>query len=99
MSFSLDAFIHYAVSDWALIHTRVGCISVADRGTRNFWRTVRCGLFLVVTSAEVILEPNIQTDKQVSAPHLAELQIRLARSTVSPSDRNNFPSVTADDSL
>src|SRR6188768_2936954 len=42
----------------------------------------------VVATAEIFLQPDVQNDEEVSAPHLFELQFRFPGSPISPRDRN-----------
>ena len=54
---------------------------------------------MIVTSAEIFLEPEVENDKEVAASHFPDLQFRNSVAAVSPSDGNNRKGVTADDSF
>src|SRR4051812_851766 len=51
----------------------------------------------VVTSAEVLFQPDVRTDEEVSTAHLLDLQFRFAVFAVLPGDRRDGITETADD--
>src|SRR4030095_4994410 len=54
---------------------------------------------LVVTSAEVLFQPDVETDEQVATAHLRESQTALAGTPVPPRDRDDGPREAAHDGL
>ena len=53
----------------------------------------------IITASEVFLQPQIQTDKHVTAAHFLNLQFRYSRAPAAPGDWDRGPRVTADDSF
>ena len=53
----------------------------------------------VITAAEVLLQPDVQTDKKVTAAHFLNLEFSFAGSPVAPCDRDYRPGVPAHDRL
>src|ERR1700733_1459899 len=56
-------------------------------------------LRLVIATTEVLLQPAIESDEQVAAAHLLDLEFRLAGATVTPSNRNHRPGIFPHDGL
>ena len=53
----------------------------------------------VVALGEMFLQPDVQHDEQIAAPHLLQLQLRHAFGPVEPADRDGAERVAADDRL
>src|SRR5947208_9017464 len=56
-------------------------------------------LAAVVPPAEMPLEPNVQDDERITAPHLLKPELRRTVLAVAPGDRYHGEVVTADDRL
>src|SRR5438045_2058219 len=54
---------------------------------------------LVITGAEVLLQPDIEADKKIAAAHLLNFQLRGSGPPVAPGDGERGPSKAADDRL
>src|SRR5579863_3216190 len=52
-----------------------------------------------VAPAEVFLQPHIETDEQVAAPHLLDLELRLACPAVAPRNGHRGPRIVPHDHL
>jgi hypothetical protein len=50
----------------------------------------------IITASEVFLQPQIQTDKHVTAAHFLDLQFGFPRPAAAPGDWDRDPRVTAD---
>ena len=49
----------------------------------------------VITSAEVLLQPDVEADKKITAPHLFDFQLRGSGSPVAPGDGERRPTEAA----
>src|ERR1700691_1462171 len=58
-----------------------------------------CVAFVVVTAAQVLLKPEIETDEKVAAAHFLNLQLGFAGSAVAPCDRYRRPGIATNDGL
>src|SRR4051812_19182179 len=54
---------------------------------------------LVISTAEILLQPNVKADKQIAAAHFLDLQFRSAAAPVPPGNRNRRPTVAAHNRL
>ena len=54
---------------------------------------------MVVAAAEVLFEPHVETDEEISTAHLFNFQFRRSDPTVAPGDRNGGPRITPHDCL
>jgi len=53
-------------------------------------------LLFVVAAAEILFQPDIQADEEVTAAHLLDEELRRPRAAVSPGNRHNRPAISAD---
>ncbi len=69
-----------------------------DRGTKHFGFSGGSGVFfIVITAAQVFLQPQIEANEEVPATHLLDLQLGHTRSAVAPGYGNRGPRISADD--
>ena len=54
---------------------------------------------MIVTSAEIFFEPEVENDKEVAAAHLPYLQFRDAVTAIAPGDGHNSKGVAANNSF
>jgi len=54
---------------------------------------------LIVTSAEIFFEPEVENDKEVATPHFSNLQFRDSVAAVPPGDGNDRKGVAANNSF
>ena len=54
---------------------------------------------MIVPSAEKLLQPKVENDKEVAASHFPDLQFRNSVAAISPSNGDNRKGVAANDSF
>lgn len=52
---------------------------------------------MVIAAAEIFFQPDIHADEQISAAHFFDLEFGLAGPAIAPRNRDNRPTVTAND--
>jgi hypothetical protein len=71
--------------------------SRVDLDTDPLQESFKLSSATIVTASEMFLQPQIQTDKHVTAAHFLNLQFRYPRAPAAPGDWDRGPRVTADD--
>src|SRR5579862_5476986 len=61
--------------------------------------TARSLFSSVVPAREVLLQPAIERDEQITAAHLSDFELGHSRAPVPPGDRNDRPRIAANDGL
>ena len=51
----------------------------------------------VISAAKILFQPNVKTDKQITAAHFLYFELSLAGAPVAPGDGNDSPTITPHD--
>jgi len=76
---------------------KYGPMDAVNSIRRSFRQRSQAHFLLIIAAAEVLFDPDVETDKQVPAPHLPQLELGKSGAPVAPSDGNDGPCKPAHD--